>query len=103
MYTDLVSLNGARPIVARFIYRKDMDSVLKNAYKLKGKLFGINEQFPMEIKMRCKLLYPVLRKAIQEGKQVRLVKDKLFINGQLYRNTEQQRIVEYRDALMKEN
>ena len=35
-------LNGARPIVARFIYTKDMDDILRNASRLKGKQFGIN-------------------------------------------------------------
>ena len=48
--------NGARPIVARFIYRKDLELVLNNAYKLKGKPFGISEQYPAEAVANRKIL-----------------------------------------------
>ena len=35
-----------RPIVARFIYQGDLVCVKKSAYKLKGKPYGIHEQYP---------------------------------------------------------
>ena len=38
-----------RPIVARFIYHRDLAYVLENAKKLKGKPFTINQQFPLEV------------------------------------------------------
>ena len=92
-------LGGVRPIVARFLYRKELDWVLKNAYKLKGKPFGINEQFPMEIEQERKKLYPIMKKAKQEGKKVQLVRDNLFINNQLF-ITHEQRRTEFRDVVM---
>ncbi|CAC5379037.1 unnamed protein product [Mytilus coruscus] len=76
--------NGARPIVARFIYRKELEHVLKQAYRLKNTNFGINEQFPPEIEIRRRKLYPILKNEKSLGKQARLVRDKLYINGQLY-------------------
>ncbi|CAG2197849.1 unnamed protein product [Mytilus edulis] len=98
-------LNGTKPIVARFLYRKELEAVLRNTNKLKGKSFGVNEQFPEEIETRRKKLYPVLKKARQEGKQVKLVRDKLFINGKQYQSTEEEQNIasEYRGALLKNN
>lgn len=98
-------LNGAKPIVARFLYRKELEAVLRNTNKLKGKSFGVNEQFPEEIETRRKKLYPVLKKARHEGKQVKLVRDKLFINGKQYQSTEEEQNIasEYRETLLKNN
>ncbi|CAG2184897.1 unnamed protein product [Mytilus edulis] len=76
--------NGARPIVARFVYRKELEHVLKQAYRLKNTNFGINEQFPPEIEIRRRKLYPIFKKEKSLGKQARLVRDKLYINGQLF-------------------
>ncbi|CAG2185030.1 unnamed protein product [Mytilus edulis] len=76
--------NGTRPIVARFLFRKDLEMVLSSAYHLRGKPFGIKEQFPFEIEQARKKLYPILKKAKQDGKMASLVRDKLFINGKLY-------------------
>ncbi|CAC5413500.1 unnamed protein product [Mytilus coruscus] len=78
------SLNRARPIVARFLYRRDVEQVLKNAYKLRGKPFGIQEQFPAEIEKERKRLYPVMRLAQQDGKPVTMFRDKLYIDGYLF-------------------
>ena len=98
-------LNNARPIVAKFSYRADLEAVLKNAYRLKGKRFGINEQFPKEIENRRKALYPVMRKAKGEGKKVSMVRDRLYIDGKLVQieeGTEDQTSVrrEFRDVLL---
>ena len=38
-----------RPIVARFLFHKDLEAVKKAGINLKGKPFGVNEQFPAEI------------------------------------------------------
>lgn len=100
-----VGRHGARPIVARFIYRRDFECVLRHAYRLKGKQFGINEQFPAEIEARRRKLYPVMKRAKREGKTVSMVRDKLFIDGELYtlpENTEtnDQNRAGYRDIMM---
>ncbi|KAK3094207.1 hypothetical protein FSP39_025461 [Pinctada imbricata] len=98
-------LNNARPIVAKFLFRSDLEVVLKNAYRLKGKQFGINEQFPREIENRRKPLYPLMRKAKKEGKKVSLVRDRLYIEGKMVQaqaGTEDEIVTrnkEYRDVL----
>ena len=53
------------------------------AKKLKGRRIAISEQFPEEIMQVRKHLYPVLKKARQEHKRVKMVRDKLYIEGQL--------------------
>ena len=60
--------NGARPIVARFIYRREFEDVLINAFKLRGKPVSIHEQFPAEIENRRKQLYPVMKQAKRMAK-----------------------------------
>lgn len=77
-------VNNARPIVARFIYYSDLQMVLQNAHKLRGTPFGISEQFPTEIINRRKKLYPIMREAKQQRRDVVLVRDRLFIDGEQY-------------------
>jgi hypothetical protein len=48
-----------RPIVARFLYYNDLAYVLECAKRLRGKPYGINQQFPAEIENRRRSLYPV--------------------------------------------
>jgi hypothetical protein len=74
----------SRPIVAKFVLHRDLQRVKESAYKLKGKPFGINEQFPAEIEARRKVLYPVVRRLKQEGKRPRLIRDRIYTNGKLY-------------------
>lgn len=73
-----------RPIVARFLYHKDLRLVLDRAKWLKNTPFGIHEQFPNAIEERRKKLYPIQKEARKQGKHVVLVRDKLFIDGMLY-------------------
>ena len=75
-----------RPIVAKFHSFKDREKVRRAApYALKGRKYGVREQFPTEIENKRKLLYPVMKKANEvEGNKVRLVRDKLFINDIQY-------------------
>ncbi|CAC5397650.1 unnamed protein product [Mytilus coruscus] len=94
--------NGVRPIVSRFVYRREMEHVLRQTYILKGKPFGICEQFPPEIENRRKELYPIMKDARKSGKKVNLVRDKLYINGKLYLTTPTppKQSGEYRDVLL---
>ena len=89
-------LNGTHPIVVRFIYRRELEHVISQAYRLKGKPYGISEQFPPEIENKRKELYPIMRDAKREGKKVKLVRDKLYINGKPYNKP----TTEYRDVLL---
>ncbi|CAG2198592.1 unnamed protein product [Mytilus edulis] len=80
---------GNRPILAKFISTKDKEIVLKNGFKLKGTHFGIQEQFPKEIVEKRKILYPMAKQARREKRKVLLVRDKLYIDGNLFKpNTE---------------
>lgn len=76
--------NRTAPIVARFLYHRDLEYVLSIANRLKGKPYGIREQFPPEIEQTRKKLYPVMKRAKQQRKQVTLVRDRLYIDKQLY-------------------
>lgn len=88
-----------RPIVAKFVYLKDRDLVKFSGKELKGTHYSVNEQFPKEIVQRRKSLYPVMRNAKRNpDNKVKLVKDKLYINDQLYSPTERQNIKSNNDT-----
>jgi predicted N-formylglutamate amidohydrolase len=72
-----------RPIVARFVYHKDLRMVLDQATWLKNTPFGIHEQFPKPIEDKRRKLYHVLKDAKRQGKHAVLVRDKLFVNGSI--------------------
>lgn len=74
----------ARPIVARFIFYKELDHVLKLSWKLKNKPYSITEQFPREVEDRRRQLYPIRKKARADNLRTKMVRDKLFIEGKLY-------------------
>lgn len=76
--------NRRAPIVARFLYHVDLEHVLRIANRLKGTQYGIREQFPQEIENRRKPLYPIMRRARQERRQVTLARDRLYIDNELY-------------------
>jgi hypothetical protein len=60
----------------------------KSAYKLKGKPYGIHEQYPSEIKDRRRELYPVQKQYKQSGHKTKMVRDRLYIDGQLFRGSD---------------
>lgn len=60
-----------RPIVAKFVLHTEREKVRKAASTtLRGKPFGINEQFPKEINDRRKLLYPQYKQAKRQEKKL---------------------------------
>lgn len=54
-------VNEAIPIIARFIYHRDLELVLKNGYRLRNTQYGVNEQFPAEIENRRRSIYPIMK------------------------------------------
>lgn len=77
--------NQPRAIVAKFTRYKDRESVRKAApSKLRGKTFGVNEQFPREIMEDRKLLLPKMKQARAQGQKAVLIGNKLYINNSLY-------------------
>ncbi|XP_069101986.1 uncharacterized protein [Argopecten irradians] len=75
-----------RPIVVRFLHFDDKQEVKRRGYLLKGKRFGISEQFPDSVEERRKRLYPVMKHHRSAGHHVSLVRDRLYIDGQLYQS-----------------
>jgi hypothetical protein len=75
---------GKRPIVARFLYHSDLQYGLNNAYQLRNTPYGIRQQFPKEIDDNRRKLYPIQKEAKRQGKHVVLVRDRLYIDNELY-------------------
>ena len=75
---------GKRPIVARFIYHRDLQYVLECAHRLRNSPYGIRQQFPKEVEDKRKKLYPIQKEAKRHGKNAVLVRDRLYIDNNLY-------------------
>ena len=78
---------SSRPIVAKFERYKDREFVRHNSKTLNEKRnqYNIREQFPPEMEAKRKILYSVMRSYSRDpNNRVALVRDKLFINGELY-------------------
>ena len=59
--------------------------VIDRAHKLKDTSYGTHKQFPKVIEYRRRELYPVMRDFKRQEKTTKLIRDKLYVNGQLYR------------------
>lgn len=79
------SNNKVRPIVAKFHYFKQREIVRQASYDhaqaLKGANIGIGIQWPQQVREARKSLYPIMQQEKSKGNAVKLVKDKLFVNG----------------------
>uniref|UniRef100_A0AAV2M387 Uncharacterized protein n=1 Tax=Knipowitschia caucasica TaxID=637954 RepID=A0AAV2M387_KNICA len=78
----------SRPIVAKLLDPRHKSMIMGNAKQLKGSKLALSNQFPPEVMRRRKLLQPAFFEARSAGKKVRLSKDKLYIEGTLYRNSQ---------------
>ena len=89
------SKNRVRPIVAKFHYFKDRETVRQRAYQynaeLKERNLGVCQQWPAEVRKTRKALFPIMQREKSHGKQVKLVKDKLYVNDVEYKLTQQER------------
>lgn len=81
------STKGPRPIIAKFEHFKQKELVRSRGRELKGTSFGLNEQYPHEINERRKVLYPILKENRQNNRRASIIVDKLYIDGQLFRNS----------------
>ena len=50
---------------------------------------GVGVQWPQQVRETRKSLYPVKQKEKQKGKNVKMVRDKLYINGTEYTPAQQ--------------
>ena len=79
------NVNKSRPIIAKFHFFKDREEVWSARRRLKGTKTWISEDFPVEIRNRRQVLYPIFQRAIKMGNlQTSLVADKLFVNNQMF-------------------
>ncbi|KAL3992408.1 hypothetical protein ACER0C_012033 [Sarotherodon galilaeus] len=76
-----------RPIVAKFGHFKQKEQVKSRGRELKGTDFSVNDQFPREILERRRVLFPVRRSFIQKGSRAVIAVDRLYVDGQLYRDS----------------
>lgn len=75
-----------RPIIAKFEHYKQKDLVKSKGKELRGTTFGLNDQFPREIQDRRRILVPLMKQFRQNGRKAVLTVDRLYVDGQLYRN-----------------
>ncbi len=61
-----------RPVIVKFVQMKDRDDVLRLAQRLKGTGYGISQHLPVEMQNQRKMLLPIKRQAIAEGKRAYL-------------------------------
>ena len=73
-----------RPIVARFLLHIHLAKVLSNTYRLKGKQYGVNQQYPDAIEQAHKWLYPTMKQKTCQGCHGKLVRDVFYVDGQIY-------------------
>lgn len=76
-----------RPIIARFEHYKHKELVKSRGKELKGTSLWLNDHFPVEINDRRKQLFPIMRENRALNHRVALSVDKLYVNGQLYRDS----------------
>lgn len=77
----------SRLIVAKLLDPRNKAGIMGRARELKGTCLALSDQFPLEVVRRRKLLQPVLVKARAVSLKARQAIDKLYIDGQLYRNS----------------
>ena len=70
--------------MAKFSSYKHQEIVRQSCKEAKGTKFYINEQFPPFVIAQCKYLFPVMKQKRVEGRRVRLVYNKLYIDGKLH-------------------
>lgn len=81
-----------RPIVANFHYYKEREQVRNKSFELADNLkaadIDIGAQWPKQMRDARKTLSFIMAQEKEKGNMMKLVKDKLYINGQLYKPDE---------------
>lgn len=73
-----------RPIIARFAFFSDRETVWKKKQMLKGSNLFIEEDLPVAIQQRRRRLLPVMKAARRDGKRASVHGDRLMIEGKPY-------------------
>lgn len=75
------TVNGQpRPVIVKLMCYKDKEEILKQAKKLKGTNFFINEEFSERVRQRRKELLPQLRETRKQGNFAFLKYDQLIVH-----------------------
>ena len=93
--TGLHDNTKIRPIVAKFHYYAERERIRQRSYDFRETLKqcnqGIGVQMPYSVREARKSLYPIMRQERDKGNEnVKMVRDKLYINGKPYTPTGQQ-------------
>ena len=72
------------PVIARFSFFKQKQSVLKNKNKLKGSKIFIDEDYSRSVREIRKHLAVIMKRERAIGKRVSMVYDHLFVEGKRY-------------------
>lgn len=79
--TGKYTANGRpRPVIVKLLCYKDKEEILKQAKKLKGTNFFINEDFSERVRQRRKELLPQLGEAHKQGNFAFLKYDQLIVH-----------------------
>ncbi len=79
--------NSNKPVIVKFARRLDRDQVWvrKNLLKQRGCNVYVKEHLSQEVESNVRKLLPIMRAAIDQGfARLRLLADKLQVNGQFY-------------------
>ena len=80
--------NGAakpRPIVVKFRKFEDREMIRSVSNRLKNTNYGISPQYPKEVLERRKKLVPIMLKERKKNKKAYIAGDKLYVNGELWK------------------
>lgn len=81
-----------RPIVAKFHYYKERETIRQKGIEcntqLKAENLGVGIQRPKSVRDARKKLYHIMKREQDRGNNARFVGDKLYVNGQLYNDDE---------------
>ena len=75
-------------IVAKFHYFKEREAVRSKSFELSDKLkaenVGVGAQSPKKMRGTRKNLYDIMQQEKAKGNTVKLMRDKLYVNGHFY-------------------
>ena len=78
-------VSKTRPIIAKFCFFQERETVRKSAKNLEGTQYSVGQQFPKEIQAKRKELLPTMKRLKNEGQNAYLSVDKLYVDGKLYK------------------
>lgn len=75
---------NSAPIIAKFVFFKDREAVMRNKAKLKGSNVFVAEDFTRRVREIRKKLVPFLKKSREENKQASMVHDHIIVDGRRF-------------------